>query len=129
MNDQDSLPTEPEKAAEAERLRLQVMRLCQEIPEGRVSSYGAIGAQCDPPISGYICGRVMGQVMNGVPWWRIVGKDGKLPIAKRGPNQSREQRERLENEGVEFDEEGQIEKRFFVDASNEGKESGQKSLF
>lgn len=100
--------------SEAELLREQVVRLCREVPQGRVESYGGLGKKCDPPISGYICGRVMAQVMEGVPWWRIVGKDGKLPISKRGPIHSQQQRELLEGEGVEFDEDGKIERRFFV---------------
>lgn len=111
---------------EAEKLREQIVRLCRAIPQGRVTSYGALGAGCEPPISGYICGRVMGQVMEGVPWWRVVGKDGKLPISKRSPNHSREQREKLELEGVEFDEDGKIERRFFV---GEEEEDTQGSLF
>ncbi|BCM90669.1 DNA base-flipping protein [Abditibacteriota bacterium] len=126
MNDEEW--TLAEKAAETERLRHQVLRLCNAIPQGRVSSYGAIGAQCDPPISGYICGRVMGQIMDGVPWWRIVGKDGRLPISKRGPSHSNEQRERLENEGVKFDDEGRIERRFFIDEPQPEVEE-QGSLF
>lgn len=105
---------EPESSDETRRLREQVELLCRAIAFGRVTSYGALGASCDPPISGYICGRVMGQIMDGVPWWRVVGKDGKLPISKRSPNHSRGQREKLELEGVEFDDAGAIERRFFV---------------
>ena len=108
-----------ERVSEAELLRAQVARLCREVPEGRVESYGGLGKKCDPPISGYICGRVMGQVMDGVPWWRVVGKDGKLPISKRSPNHSREQRERLEREGVEFDDDGKVERRFFMGGEEE----------
>jgi len=115
MNTPDALP-EPD---EARRTREQVIELCRAVPQGRVTSYGALGAQCDPPISGYICGRVMGQIMDGAPWWRVVGKDGKLPISKRSPNHSREQREKLESEGVRFDDEGVIERRFFVGEANE----------
>ena len=116
--------SEPESGDETRRLREQVELLCRAIPFGRVTSYGALGASCDPPISGYICGRVMGQIMDGAPWWRVVGKDGKLPISKRSPNHSKEQRERLELEGVKFDEGGAIERRFFV-----GEEEEQASLF
>ncbi|RYG58903.1 hypothetical protein EON80_26355, partial [bacterium] len=110
---------------------VQVMRLCREVPEGRVTSYGALGAQCNPPISGYICGRVMGQVMDGTPWWRIVAKDGKLPISKRGPNHSLEQRKHLEAEGVEFDDDSKVQPHFFVVAPDktEKSESKQGSLF
>ncbi|RYX80763.1 hypothetical protein EON83_27215 [bacterium] len=126
MND-EQLP--PDSQNEAERLRQQVMRLCREIPEGQVASYGQIGALCDPPISGYICGRVMGNVMDNVPWWRIIGKDGKLPISKRGPNHSLDQRKRLENEGVGFDEDGKVEKHFFMGARDMEPKDEQGSLF
>lgn len=126
MND-EQLP--PDSQNEAERLREQVLRLCREVPEGRVTSYGQLGAQCDPPISGYICGRVMGNVMDNAPWWRIVGKDGKLPISKRGPNHSLEQRTRLEAEGVKFDDDGKVLSRFFVGATDQAEESEQGSLF
>jgi len=115
MNAQGALP-EPD---EAKRTREQVIEGCRAVPNGRVTSYSALGASCDPPISGYICGRVMGQIMDGAPWWRVVGKDGRLPISKRSPNHSREQREKLEAEGVRFDDEGVIERRFFVGEANE----------
>lgn len=91
------------------------MALCHDIPEGQVISYGALGKRCEPPISGYICGRVMGNVMAGVPWWRVVAKDGKLPIGKRGPTHSQQQRQLLEQEGIEFDEDGKVLARCFVD--------------
>ena len=106
-----------DELSEAETLRRQVRRLAGEIPRGRVISYGALGARCEPPISGYICGRVMGQLMEDVPWWRVVGKSGKLPIVKRGPDHARRQRELLEDEGVEF-EEDVIGRRFFVDETS-----------
>lgn len=125
MNDEELLP---EGQNEAEKLRQQVMRLCRAIPAGQVASYGELGARCDPPISGYICGRVMGQVMDDVPWWRIVGKDGKLPISKRGPLHSLEQRTRLEAEGVQFDGDGKIQRRFFLNAPDKAPEE-QGSLF
>lgn len=126
MNDEQLTP---DSQNEAERLRQQVMRLCREVPEGHVTSYGQLGAQCDPPISGYICGRVMGNVMDNTPWWRIVGKDGKLPISKRGPLHSLEQRRLLEAEGVEFDDDGKVQTRFFAGTAEQAEESEQGSLF
>ena len=88
----------------------QVNEIVHSIPKGRVMSYGAIGRRCEPSISGYICGRIMHSATSdsGVPWWRVVGKDGNLPIRKRNPLLSLEQRERLEAEGVEFDAEGRV---------------------
>ncbi len=98
---------------EQERLRLQIIRLAREIPRGRVISYGALGKRCEPPISGYICGRIMALVLDDVPWWRVVGKDGKLPISKRGPDHAARQRELLREDGVEFDGSGAILGKFF----------------
>ena len=110
---------------EAENLRAQVRRLCNAIPRGRVISYGALGARCEPPISGYICGRVMGQLMDDVPWWRVVGKTGALPISKRGPDKAMEQRRLLEEEGVKFVGD-LIERAFFED---ETEQPAQGTLF
>jgi methylated-DNA-protein-cysteine methyltransferase related protein len=86
----------------------QVFKAARAIPAGRVTSYGALGTRCDPPISGYICGRIMNNAANDVPWWRVVAKDGSLPIAKRNPRLAMEQRDRLQAEGVEFDEAGRV---------------------
>lgn len=95
-------------AARDERVIAQVYDTVRNIPSGRVMSYGAVGAQCDPPISGYICGRIMNGAHRHVPWWRVVGKNGNLPISKRHPELSSEQREKLESESVEFDDDGRV---------------------
>lgn len=99
------MPDETELAA---TIRAQVYDLARSIPVGRVMSYGAVGARCEPPISGYVCGRIMNVVESDVPWWRVVGKDGKLPISKRNPHLAQEQRALLETEGVGFDDEGRV---------------------
>lgn len=120
-----SNPTD--EPTEAELLRAQVQRLCHEIPPGRVISYGALGARCEPTISGYVCGRVMGRIMDVAPWWRVVGKDGNLPIHKKGPERAREQRELLEAEGVMF-EGDTIKREFFEDEAPTAKPA-QGELF
>ena len=85
------------------QIKAQIFDIVRAIPSGRVLSYGAVGARSTPAISGYICGRIMLNVPNDVPWWRVVGKDGNLPIRKRHPELSIQQREKLEAEGVRFD--------------------------
>ena len=95
-------------ASHNENIMEQVYTIVRSIPRGKVLSYGIIGAKCTPPISGYICGRIMQEVPSGVPWWRVVGKEGNLPISKRTPELSHEQRYKLKEEGVEFDENGRV---------------------
>ncbi len=96
-----------DKASDA-TIVAQVYEQARNIPPGRVLAYGALGALCDPPISGYICGRIMNRALQDVPWWRVVAKDGSLPVAKRNPALAHEQRQKLQNEGVEFDDEGRV---------------------
>lgn len=100
-------------AASDAALTAQVYAIARAIPAGRVMSYGAVGARCQPPISGYICGRIMNNVAADVPWWRVVAKDGTLPISKRNPLLAQEQRSKLEAEGVAFDELGHILRLYF----------------
>lgn len=104
-----------ETGDEQELIRRQILRMAREIPPGRVISYGALGKRSEPPISGYICGRIMGLVMDDVPWWRVVGKAGNLPIGKRGAEMAARQRELLATEGIEFDDNGAILRHFFED--------------
>ena len=100
--------SEPEDAERDENIVTQIYDIVRAIPTGKVLSYGAVGARSTPVISGYICGRVMQGVPSDVPWWRVVGKDGNLPIRKRHPELSVEQREKLGAEGVEFDADGNV---------------------
>jgi alkylated DNA nucleotide flippase Atl1 len=55
-----------------------VLSLVERIPEGRVTTYGAIAEAV-----GYGGPRQVGRVMSmyggSVPWWRVVRADGTLP--------------------------------------------------
>ncbi|HEX8552919.1 MAG TPA: MGMT family protein [Abditibacteriaceae bacterium] len=93
-----------DEEAANEPVETQIFHLARCVPTGRVLSYGSLGALCEPPVSGYICGRILGRALGDVPWWRIVGKKGNLPIRKRAPQLEEEQRERLNEEGIAFDE-------------------------
>ena len=105
---------ESRDAASDPTIIAQVHELVRAIPEGRVMSYGAVGARCDPPISGYICGRIMHHAVADVPWWRVVAKDGSLPINKRNAHLAQQQRSKLQAEGIELDAEGKIPQSYFV---------------
>lgn len=83
-------------------MREELWDLIAKIPPGRVVSYGELGRALHNPASGYMVGRAMAGCPPDLPWWRVVGKTGQLPIHKRDPHLAREQRQRLLDEGVDF---------------------------
>ena len=72
----------------------------RSIPSGRVASYGNVGRSLSSPTSGYFVGRWMADCPDDVPWWRVVAKDGRLPVWKKDPDLEVLQIQRLEAEGV-----------------------------
>ncbi len=86
-------------------------RLVAEIPEGKVCSYGQLGRALQNPVSGLLVGRWMSNCPPDLPWWRVVGSDGKLPVWKKDSALGAIQHDRLAEEGVEFD----IEERVRMD--------------
>lgn len=88
--------------------------LVRRIPPGMVASYGDLGRVLDRPVSGVIVGRWMARDVRDVPWWRVVAKDGTLPVWKRDASLEDEQVQRLLDEGVQL-EGGRVPRRYFVD--------------
>jgi methylated-DNA-protein-cysteine methyltransferase-like protein len=85
-------------------MRDTLYELVRRIPAGRVTSYGALGRALENPVSGYLVGRAMGACPPDVPWWRVVARDGSLPVNKRSPELAEEQRAHLAREGVPIDD-------------------------
>lgn len=83
-----------------------LIRVVRAIPEGRVASYGTVGRCLKRPLSGLLAGRMMEQVGEACPWWRVLGADGTLRIAAKDPRLGIIQRERLEGEGIVWTEAG-----------------------
>jgi len=71
-----------------------VLRLVEQIPPGRVMSYGEIAA-CIGTGGPRQVGAVMAEYGGGVPWWRVVRADGSLP-----PSHDARARERYRLEGT-----------------------------
>lgn len=91
-----------------QNIRSQIKQMVLTIPVGRVVAYGVLGNCCEPPLSGYFCGRLLGQMGQEIPWWRVLGQDGKMPISKRNPYLGIKQKALLTQEGVRFDPQGQV---------------------
>lgn len=92
-----------------ESLMQEVYDLVRQIPAGRVMSYGQVGDWMAPPLSARTVGRVMYHAPDNIPWWRVVGKEGDLLIAKRDPRMAALQRHLLQQEGVRFREDGRVD--------------------
>jgi|SRR5579862_34243 len=82
--------------------REELYDLVRSIPAGKVAAYGMLGSALRNRVSGIVVGRWMAQCPDGVPWWRVVAKNGALPIEKRSPYLGADQRKLLESEGVRF---------------------------
>ncbi len=93
----------------------ELWRLVREIPRGRVVAYGALGARLKNPASGYMVGRWMARAPEGVPWWRVVAKSGRLVVERRDPRLGLLQREILVSEGVRFENDVVCQEFFLQD--------------
>ena len=88
-----------------------VYAVVRQIPEGRVTSYGAVAALVGSPRAA----RGVGAALNGllpeeddVPWWRVVNRIGVLSIPAELGLRSL-QRTLLEAEHVTFLESGRVD--------------------
>ena len=80
-----------------------VYAVVRTVPPGRVVTYGQVAGLVEGVA---VTARQVGGIMNvsppDVPWQRVVGAGGHLPIGKRSPALKSRQRELLESEGVAF---------------------------
>lgn len=82
----------------------QVYRIVEQVPIGRVASYGQIAHMLGKPHGSREVGRAMRCCPEGLPWHRVVMKDGT--IASRVSADI--QRTLLEVEGVVFLADGRV---------------------
>jgi methylated-DNA-protein-cysteine methyltransferase-like protein len=100
--------------------RLQVWHVVQQIPEGRVATYGQIAMMVPCPLGlapqdyrafgARWVGGAMASCPDGVPWQRVINSQGKISL--KGPG-AEIQRRLLEEEGVQFDDRGSIDLKKF----------------
>jgi alkylated DNA nucleotide flippase Atl1 len=86
-----------------------VLRCVEQVPRGRVTTYGAI-AEAVGPVAGGGGPRLVGSVMASdggpVPWWRVVRADGSLP-----PSHDVEARPHYLEEGTPLRPSGNVDLR------------------
>ena len=73
------------------------------VPRGKVATYGQIAeAVSGVAVTARQVGAALRLAPPDLPWQRVVGAGGYLPIAKRSPELVLLQRKLLEEEGVRF---------------------------
>lgn len=83
--------------------REQIWKIVHSIPQGKVTSYGAVAELAGIPRRARLVGRILSQLPpdNALPWHRVLNAKGciSFPI---GSEKYHEQRERLIADGVVF---------------------------
>jgi methylated-DNA-protein-cysteine methyltransferase-like protein len=98
----------PDDALKALPLYQQIYIVVEQIPHGKVATYGQIAE-----IVGGCTARMVGYALaalhfdSGVPWQRVINRQGKISPRSDGPG-SALQRQLLEAEGVRFDDQGRV---------------------
>lgn len=97
-----------------------VWMIVQQIPEGRVSTYGQIAAMIpppegiEPPAYARLGSRWVGMAMNatpparGIPWQRVINSRGMISLPPESAA-AKEQRALLQAEGIVFGEKDAID--------------------
>lgn len=87
----------------AQHNRERIWQTVSQIPSGSVASYGQIAQLAGLPNASRLVGNVLKNLPEGsqLPWHRVINAQGKISFAE-GSNPYREQRQRLESEGLVF---------------------------
>lgn len=95
-----------------------VWQIVEQIPRGRVATYGQIGAMVKRPAGTGVrhyhaararwVGQAMANCPPGLPWQRVVNSQGRISV-RPGSDSHVLQRTLLEREGIEFDARGRID--------------------
>jgi methylated-DNA-protein-cysteine methyltransferase-like protein len=85
-------------------------RAVRRVPRGKVATYGQIANAAGLPGNARRVGYALYALPagSGVPWHRVVNAAGVLSVGRLDPDSAREQRLRLEMEGVRFDARGRV---------------------
>ncbi|MEM9072021.1 MAG: MGMT family protein [Myxococcota bacterium] len=98
-------------------IKADVRAIVASIPKGRVTTYGAIGDHMTvmPRHVAYILATLDDSDANALPWYRVVGTEGRLGKKRTGPSGASQQ-SLLEDEGVTIDKKVVVEfDRVFVE--------------
>jgi methylated-DNA-protein-cysteine methyltransferase-like protein len=89
------------------KFRDYVYEVVQKVPYGKVVSYGQVALYAGIPRAARQVGWILNQSGGKVdlPWWRVVNNAGRITIKGARYSDANLQRKLLVNEGLEVDEE------------------------
>ena len=101
MSQNFSSSFDPAGLSPAEARRTALYLTLNQVPEGRVISYGELAALAGLGRAARFVGRTLSQLPDGstLPWHRVLGAGGRISLAP-GTVSGEEQRARLRAEGV-----------------------------
>ena len=94
-----------------EHLYVHIYNMVRRIPHGKVTTYGRIAelvGGCSARMVGYAMAALKRSNMPDVPWQRVINAQGKISVHGDGIGNAM-QRLLLEEEGVLFDDNGQVD--------------------
>jgi len=88
----------------SEEIRERIWRTVARIPAGQVATYGQVAREAGLGRRARMVGRALRVLPagSGIPWHRVVNARGEISLPSASDS-GREQRRRLEAEGVVFD--------------------------
>lgn len=88
-----------------EDAKSRIWRVVSRVPPGQVATYGQVAREAGLGRCARMVGRALGSLPSGsdVPWHRVVNAAGRISLPA-GSDSGRQQRKRLEAEGVVFSE-------------------------
>lgn len=87
------------RAPKSEQRDAAIRKAVRQIPRGKVATYGQVAAAAGYPLYHRQVVQVLNKAGGSLPWQRVVGASGQIKLRYEA---AREQRFRLEMEGVSF---------------------------
>ena len=87
----------------------QIYRIVRQIPCGRVTTYGQVACLLGNPRASRAVGYALRRCGPGIPWHRVVNRDGRCSLEQLDPGGGALQRSLLEQEGVPFTPDGRVD--------------------
>ena len=93
-----------------------IYTIVNEIPPGKVATYGQIAAIVSPGLPARIVGYALHGLPDGtpIPWHRVINAKGKISYAATRHDHDSLQQKILEQEGIKFSKDGIIDLKRYL---------------